>query len=39
MIELATLAAKFGIPTVLVAAVLYILLHSDIRFTYPRKKD
>ena len=39
MIELATLVAKFGVPTALVAAALYILLHSDIHFIYPRKKD
>jgi hypothetical protein len=39
MIELIGLVAKFGSPVVLTAAGVYILLRSDIRFTYPRKKD
>jgi hypothetical protein len=39
MSELVDLVAKFGAPTVIVAAGVYILLRSDIRFTYPRKKD
>jgi hypothetical protein len=36
--ELASLVAQFGGPVVLTAAVVYILLHSDIHFRYPRKK-
>lgn len=39
MTELVGLVAKFGAPTVVVSAVVYIVLRSDIRFTYPRKKD
>jgi hypothetical protein len=39
VIELIELVAKFGAPTVLVAAGIYILLRSDIQFTYPRKKQ
>ena len=39
MTELVGLIERFGAPTVVVAAGVYILLRSDIRFTYPRKKD
>lgn len=39
MTEVVELVTKFGAPTVVVAACIYILLRSDIRFTYPRKKD
>jgi hypothetical protein len=39
MTELVNLIVKFGAPVVVTAAFIYILLRSDIRFTYPRKKD
>ncbi len=39
MTELVDMIAKFGAPVVLTAAAIYILLRSDIRFTYPRKRD
>lgn len=29
--------SKFGLPAVCVAALLYIILRGDLRFTYPRK--
>jgi hypothetical protein len=38
MTELTGLVARFGAPVVLTAAAIYILLRSDIRFIYPRKR-
>jgi hypothetical protein len=37
MSELVLLIAKCGVPTVLGAAVIYVLLRSEIQFRYPRK--
>jgi hypothetical protein len=38
MTEITTLVAQFGTPVVITAAVIYVLLHSDIRFNYPRRR-
>ena len=38
MTELTTLAARFGLPTLVGAAIVFVLLKSEIRFRYPRKK-
>ncbi len=34
--ELSSLISSLGLPVVLAAVVLYILVHSEFRFTYPR---
>ena len=39
MTELTTLASHHGVPTFVVAAVVYIVLRSDITFVYPRRRD
>jgi len=39
MTELAALASHYGWPALLIAAAVYVVLKSDIRFVYPRKKD
>lgn len=39
MIELTTLASRYGWQGLVVAAVVYVILRSDIRFNYPRKRD
>jgi hypothetical protein len=36
MTELVQLISTYGIPTVLVAVLLYILLWGEIQFRYPR---
>lgn len=36
---LSELVARFGPATVITAAVVYVLLRSDIRFIYPRKSS
>lgn len=36
---LSELIARFGPATVITAAVVYVLLRSDIRFVYPRKSS
>jgi hypothetical protein len=38
MIELVSLVDHFGVPAVVTAAIVYIVLRSDIHFIYPRKK-
>jgi hypothetical protein len=37
MTELAMLAGKFGIPTILAAAIIYIVIRGDLQFRYPRQ--
>jgi len=37
MTEIAGLIAKFGWPVVLVGALVYLILHGEIHFRYPRK--
>jgi hypothetical protein len=37
--EIAGLIAKFGIPTVLVAALVFIIVRGRINFQYPRDPD
>jgi len=36
MTELVQLISRYGLPTVLVAVLLFILLGSEIQFRYPR---
>jgi hypothetical protein len=36
MTELASLIATYGLPTILAAALLYILLRGEVQFRYPR---
>jgi hypothetical protein len=36
MTELASLIASYGLPTVLAAVVLYMLLRGEVQFRYPR---
>jgi len=36
MSELALLIAKFGLPTIFGAAVLYVVLRGEFQFRYPR---
>lgn len=36
MTELATLIRDFGLPTVLAAALIYLVLHGQFQFRYPR---
>jgi hypothetical protein len=38
MMELSVLASRYGLLTVAGAAVVFILLKSEIQFRYPRKK-
>ena len=38
MAELTSLIARFGLPTVAGAAALYVILRSEVRFRYPRRK-
>jgi hypothetical protein len=38
MAELTSLIARFGLPTVAGAVVLYVILRSEVRFRYPRRK-
>ena len=39
MSELALLIAKFGLPTIAGAVVLYILVRGEVRFRYPRPSE
>jgi hypothetical protein len=39
MSEIAGLIAKFGVSTVLVAALLFIIIRGRIHFQYPRDPD
>jgi ABC-type tungstate transport system substrate-binding protein len=39
MTTIVSLISSYGAPTVVVGALVYIVLRSDIRFVYPRKKD
>jgi hypothetical protein len=39
MDEIAGLIAKFGVPTVLVAALVFIVIRGRINFQYPRQDD
>jgi hypothetical protein len=36
MTELASLIAKYGLPTVAAAVLLFILLRGELQFRYPR---
>jgi hypothetical protein len=36
MSELAALIAKYGLPTVVAAVLLFILLRGELQFRYPR---
>jgi hypothetical protein len=38
MNELTTLVARFGLPTVAGAVILFVLLNGEVQFRYPRKK-
>jgi hypothetical protein len=38
MSELVLLVHSYGLPMVAGAALLYVVLRSDIQFRYPRKK-
>jgi hypothetical protein len=37
--ELVSLIAKFGIPVVLVAALVFVIIRGRINFQYPRDPD
>jgi hypothetical protein len=37
--EIAGLIAKFGTPTVLVAALVFVIIRGRINFQYPRESD
>jgi len=37
--ELVMLVAKFGLPTVLAAAIIYIVIGGDLQFHYPRQSQ
>jgi hypothetical protein len=37
--ELASLIAKFGVPTVLVAELVFIIIRGHVNFQYPRDDD
>ncbi len=37
--EITGLVAKFGVPTVLVAALVFIIIRGRINFQYPREDD
>jgi hypothetical protein len=39
MTELVHLIVNFGAPTVLVAAVIYVVLRGEVQFRYPRQKS
>jgi hypothetical protein len=39
MSEIALLIAKFGLPTIFGAAVVYIVLRGEFQFRYPRLPD
>ena len=36
MTELALLIAKFGLPTIAAAVLLYVLIRGEVWFRYPR---
>jgi hypothetical protein len=36
MTDLTTLISQYGLPTVLIAVILYLLLRGEIKFRYPR---
>lgn len=38
MTDLALLIAKFGVPTIAAAVLLYILVRGEVNFRYPRQK-
>jgi hypothetical protein len=37
--ELVMLVAKFGLPTVLAAAIIYVVIRGDLQFRYPRQSQ
>jgi hypothetical protein len=37
MAELASLIARFGLPTVAGAVALYVILKGEVQFRYPRR--
>jgi hypothetical protein len=38
MTEVASLISAYGLPTVIGAALIYILLRGEVRFRYPRSR-
>ena len=39
MTELAALISKYGLPTVAIAVLLYVLLRGEFKFQYPRSSE
>jgi hypothetical protein len=38
MTELSVLVSRFGLPTIVGTAIMFLLINGEVNFRYPRKK-